>query len=63
MNGRGWRVCRRATLTLILLGFAAMIGRTSLSAELGLAPSPYVDRWVYCSFNLQVDKSVDDLIA
>ena len=24
---------------------------------------PYGDRWVYCSFNLQVDKSVDDLIA
>ena len=31
--------------------------------RVGLAPSPYVDRWVYCSFNLQVDKSVDDLIA
>jgi hypothetical protein len=63
MNGRNWLVGRRASSTLIWLGFAAMIGRTSLSAELGLAPSPYVDRWVYCSFNLQVDKSVDDLIA
>ena len=28
-----------------------------------LAASPYAERWVYCSFNLQVDRSVDDLIA
>ena len=26
-------------------------------------PRPYGERWVYGSFNLQVEKSVDDLIA
>ena len=27
-------------------------------------PAPrYADRWVYCMFNLQVDKSADELIA
>ncbi len=62
MNPRGRRVCRRAFSNLICLGFAAVIGGTGGAAELGLAPAPYVDRWVYCSFNLQVDKSVDELI-
>ena len=32
-------------------------------AETGLASASYGERWVYCSFNLQVDKSADDLIA
>ena len=33
------------------------------SAEDELAASPYAERWLYCSFNLQVDRSVDDLIC
>ena len=49
---------------LICLGFAVSYRRHGPARpRLGLAPAPYVDRWVYCSFNLQVDKSVDDLIA
>jgi hypothetical protein len=48
---------------LILLALAACISGASSAAEVGLAPSPYVDRWVYCSFNLQVDRSVDEFIA
>ena len=47
----------------ILLALAAFVGGASGAAELGVAPSPYVDRWLYCSFNLQVDRSVDELIA
>jgi len=31
------------------------------AADQGAAP--YRERWVYCSANLQVDKSADDLIA
>jgi hypothetical protein len=61
MNGR--RNQRSAIRIVILLALAALIGGASSAAELGLAPSPYVDRWVYCSFNLQVDRSVDELIA
>jgi hypothetical protein len=48
---------------MLLLALGAFVGRTVGAAELGLSPSPYVDRWVYCSFNLQVDRSVDELIA
>src|ERR1700719_701824 len=47
----------------ILLALVAFLGGSSNAAELGPAPSSYVDRWVYCSFNLQVDRSVDELIA
>ena len=61
MNGR--KTQRGAIRILILLALAAPIGGASSGAELGLAPTPYVDRWVYCSFNLQVDRSVDELIA
>jgi hypothetical protein len=47
---------------LILLALAACIGGASSAAEHGADSSPYTDRWVYCSFNLQVDRSVDELI-
>jgi hypothetical protein len=33
------------------------------SAETDLASPAYGERWVYCSANLQVDKSADDVIA
>src|ERR1700733_4156835 len=61
MNGQRNR--RSAPRMLILLAVAAFTGGASTAADLGLAPSPYVDRWIYCSFNLQVDRSVDELIA
>src|ERR1700679_1883673 len=63
MNDRGRRGCGGAISILFCLGLVELICASAGAAELGLAPSPYVDRWVYCSFNLQVDKSVDDLIA
>jgi hypothetical protein len=61
INARTIRHC--AVRIWILLAVTAFTGGASNAAELGLAPSPYVDRWVYCSFNLQVDRSVDELIA
>jgi hypothetical protein len=45
---------------LSLLVVAALIGG---AGERAAAPSPFDDRWVYCSFNMQVDRSVDELIA
>ncbi len=47
--------------TLFALSFSA--GVVTTAGENNLAPSPYSDRWLYCSFNLQVDRSVDDLTA
>ena len=61
MNGRRSR--RKASQLLILLAFVAFGGEICCAAELSMAPAPYGERWVYCSFNLQVEKSVDDLIA
>jgi hypothetical protein len=61
MNRRKYR--RRALGIQIFLALAAIVGGESSAGEHGLAPSPYVDRWVYCSSNLQVDRSVDELIA
>ena len=59
----GWIGWRYAIRVLSCLALAFLPGVTSRAAELSLAPSPYADRWIYCSFNLQVDRSVDDLIA
>jgi hypothetical protein len=61
MNGR--RVWRRAFPIVACLGLAALCCGWCRAGELGLASSPYADRWVYSSVNLQVDKSTDDLIA
>jgi hypothetical protein len=46
----------------------------ALSAAVALFPTPapaadppaqpvYQDRWLYCQFNLQVEKNADDLVA
>ncbi len=37
--------------------------RSGAAAEPSSASSSYADRWIYCSFNLQVDHSVDDLTS
>ena len=61
MSGR--RFWRRAFTVSACLGLAASFCGWCRAGEIGLASSPYTDRWVYCSVNLQVDKSTDDLIA
>ena len=63
MNGCGRRSGRGVFPIVMGVGFAVWIGGVSAAGELGRAASPYQDRWLYCSFNLQVDKSADDLIA
>ena len=64
MNGRGRRSGRGVFPIVMGVGFAVWIGGVSVAGELGRAASPHQgDRWLYCSFNLQVDKSADDLIA
>jgi hypothetical protein len=52
--------CRIAGLIAAVAATAAQHGPQSTAAD---GSSTYRDRWVYCSFNLQVDKSVDDLTA
>ena len=57
---------RRDPLAIGAVLFAFGIVATSAIAagvEAELAPPPYAERWLYCSFNLQVDRSVDDLKA
>ena len=61
MNTRNSR--RGAIRVLIVLAFSTPLCPTISAGEPASAPAAYGDRWVYCSFNLQVDKSVDDLIA
>jgi hypothetical protein len=58
-----WKVRRGGIRILITLALPAFICSASSAAELGMAPAPYGERWVYCSFNLQVDRSADELIA
>ncbi len=48
---------------LIFLAASHLLAGAAMPAELFLAPSPYGERWVYCGANLQVDRSVDDVIA
>ena len=57
------KVRRGAIRIVICLASLALIGSACVAAEIGGAASPYHERWLYCSFNLQVDRSVDDLIA
>jgi hypothetical protein len=58
--GEMWRGVIRVPLSLTLLAFA---GSASNAADLSDSRSPYRERWVYCGFNLQVDRSVDQLTA
>ena len=55
----------RASIALaaFLLLCVAARGAVSCAAEAELAAAPYSERWLYCSSNLQVDRSVDDLTA
>lgn len=63
MSGRVQRVCHEAMSIVIGLGLAVVVvSDAARSAENGVVSSRYVDRWVCCSYNLQVDKSTDDLI-
>jgi len=54
---------RGTTALLTVLAVASLFAGAASAAELFPAPSPYGERWVYCSANLQVDQSVDDVIA
>ena len=51
-----------ARITLAAL-FALCLAKAphTIAAERELGPTSYTDRWLYCSFNLQADHSVDDL--
>ena len=61
MNGENsWRGSSGVLACLVLLAWIGLPARGDEPAD---HSSRYGDRWVYCSFNLQVEKSVDDLIA
>ncbi len=53
----------------VALGVALYLGASFLqsarcrAADVDASRPTYARRWIYCSFNLQVDKSADDLIA
>ena len=47
----------------VVLAVSNLIAGAASPAERSIDASPYGDRWVYCSLNLQVDQSVDALIA
>jgi hypothetical protein len=56
------RGTKGSIVSISLFCLAALdVPRESRAGELALAPSGYQDRWLYCSFNLQVDRSVDQL--
>jgi hypothetical protein len=58
------RDCIWPHATGVLLCLATfLVASGSCAGEPGMPAAPYADRWVYCSFNLQVEKSADDLIA
>jgi hypothetical protein len=61
MSGSRPRRCLIGLLTVLALssGKSPPCG----AAELTLAVAPYDERWLYCSVNLQVDRSASDLIA
>ena len=53
---------RRATIAhaaVFALCFSS--GALAIAGENERAAAPYADRWLYCGFNMQVDRSVDDL--
>ena len=53
---------RRAAMAIAAFLLASCVGAaSSIAAE--LIAAPFSERWLYCSFNLQVDRSVDDLQA
>src|SRR5262249_52733317 len=59
---RSSRMC--ATIGILTaIALPRLILGAARAGELGLAASPYTERWVYCSANLQVDQSVEQVIA
>jgi hypothetical protein len=48
---------------LAVAAISSQIGRAASAGERSTAGTPYAERWVYCSANLQVDRSVDQVIA
>jgi len=57
-----WKAGVGIATAAIALGLA-VAPALARGAEPGKSSLAYGDRWVYCSANLQVDKSADDLIA
>jgi hypothetical protein len=58
------RQIRLAAIVVVMsIGMPHWIAGESRAGELAAAAPAYGDRWVYCSVNLQVDRSTDDLIA
>jgi hypothetical protein len=54
---------RGIIFVLLTLGGRWLQRRYGFASEPASGPSRYVDRWLCCSFDLQVDHSVDDLIG
>ncbi|MFI5459791.1 MAG: hypothetical protein ACHRXM_30585 [Isosphaerales bacterium] len=55
---------RRSSIGILtVLAVSSLFAGAASAAELFPAPSPYGERWVYCSANLQVDRSAADVIA
>jgi hypothetical protein len=52
-----------AIATIASVSILSVPQANARGAETGLASPSYGERWVYCSANLQVDKSANDLIA
>src|SRR5437868_539862 len=47
----------------LLAALAAVILPDGASRAGDVAPSPYQERWVYCSSNMQVERAADKVIA
>jgi hypothetical protein len=57
------RITRGLIALLSAVAVAPVLDRSARAAQPTSARSSYGERWLYCSFNLQVDRSVDDLLA
>ncbi len=57
------KVGRASIVLSAVLTLCTLVPSGRCSDENELAASPYAERWLYCSFNLQVDRAVDDLSA
>jgi hypothetical protein len=55
---------RRSTVRFLAIAVLwNLLWSAAIAGERVKAHSPYAERWVYCSTNLQVDRSVDQVIA
>ncbi len=65
MIARNRRRALLAMTSLLHLACAQAASAVAAAGEIGAeaTAAPYAERWLYCSANLQVDRSVDDLLV